>query len=148
MKTVRTAGFAATVSLLLITACARDQPAADVAGGPAAVVEHASLATGAARDADWLPAGIALPRPHEVLQDTALGQHTRLLQVVVQDDPAAEFPRWKAALEAAGYEVHEGMLADGRLLFAGKDVESGQVAVMPAEDGGFMIQVDVSKFAQ
>jgi hypothetical protein len=41
--------------------------------------------------------------------------------------------------------VDESMLFDGRLLFSGKDIESGQIAILPADPGEYMLQVDVSR---
>jgi hypothetical protein len=90
-----------------------------------------------------------LPGPHTVIQDTKVGTRTYLLQVVVKKDPKEQFGQWQGALESAGYEVNDSMLSDGRMLFQGADVESGQIAVSRPEDQiGYMIQIDVSKVSE
>lgn len=139
------AKFAAVPALLLLAACGQD-----VATESGAVADEAEAsATVASGDRDWMPAGIALPKGHTVIQDTKLGMRTHLLQVSVPNDPKSEFPGWRSALEAAGYQVSDSMLADGRLLFEGGDVESGQISVSQPEDvEGYMIQIDVSKNVQ
>jgi len=81
-----------------------------------------------------------------VIRDSKLGTRTYILQVVVEKDPKDQFPQWQAALEQAGYEIDDSMLFDGRILFQGAEVESGQIAVSQPEDQkGYMIQIDVSK---
>lgn len=132
------AGFA----IFLIAACGQDVNSED----EAATDEVEMSATGPTTNRDWIPAGVILPQPHKVLQDTKLGTRTHLLQISVSNDPTAEFAGWKSALEAAGYAVNEAMLFDGRLLFDGADVESGQISVSQPDDlEGYMIQIDVSK---
>ena len=96
---------------------------------------------------DWLPQGITLPEPHEVLMDQQIGASTRLLQVSVENDPSSLFPNWQTALAAAGYDLNTEMMFDGRLLFSNAEVESGQIAVQPLEDDLFMIQIDMTMAA-
>lgn len=95
----------------------------------------------------WLPQGITLPEPHEVLMDQQIGASTRLLQVSVENDPSPLFPDWQTALAAAGYDLNAEMMFDGRLLFSNSEVESGQIAVQELEDGIFMIQIDMTMAA-
>ena len=138
-------GITAATALFLLTACGQDAaPEND------AIPEGAEMAVAdAPANREWIPAGVILPQPHTVLQDTKIGTRTYLLQVSVPNDPSGQFPEWKSALVAAGYAVNEAMLSDGRLLFDGADVESGQISVSQPEDvEGYMIQIDVSKNAQ
>lgn len=145
VKITHSNSIAAATALVLLAACGQDT--ATEAG--ASSDDSEMVATGAAADRDWIPAGIVLPEPHTVLQDTRLGTRTYLLQVSVPNDPSGQFPEWKSALETAGYEVNEGLLHDGRLLFDRADVESGQISVSQPEDiEGYMIQIDVSKETQ
>ena len=147
MKMSKIAKFAAAPALLALAACGQD---ATVEDGAAA--EETAIATDGASDTvnrDWMPAGVTLPTGHTVIQDTKIGMRTYLLQVSVPDDPKSEFPGWKSALEAAGYQVNDGMLFDGRLLFDGDNVESGQISVSQPEDvEGYMIQIDVTQTDQ
>lgn len=136
---------AAVPALLLVAACGQEAAVENEATADAAEMS----ATGASTNRDWMPAGILLPEPHTVLQDSKIGQRTYLLQVSVPNDPTSEFAKWKSALEASGYELNEALLAEGRLVFQGGDVESGQIAVLQPEDvDGYMIQIDVSQNPQ
>jgi hypothetical protein len=131
-------------AVFLLAACGADEGA----GNEAPSTEEGAALAGAPENRDWIPAGIELPQPHTVLQESKIGTRTYLLQVSVPTDPAAEFADWKSALEAAGYRVDESMLADGRLYFDGADVESGQIAVLQPQDvEGYMVQIDVSQYA-
>jgi hypothetical protein len=94
---------------------------------------------------EWLPAAIQLPVPHEVIMDQALGTQTNILQIQLTSDPAPRFADWAAALTDQGYTVDERMLFDGRLLFSGQDIESGQIAILAADPGEYILQVDVSR---
>jgi len=141
MKITHMTAIAAGAALLLLSACGQGQTTANATAGGDTEVSP----VGAALERDWMPAAIVLPQPHTVSQDTKIGTRTHLLQIIVKDDPKAEFARWQAALEADGYEVNDNMLGDGRLLFQSAEVESGQIAVFPAEDEGYVIQVDVSR---
>ena len=145
MKITPMKGITAATALFLLAACGQD-----AATENDAIPEGAEMAAaGAAANRDWIPAGVILPQPHTVLQDTKIGTRTYLLQVSVPNDPSGQFAGWKSALVAAGYAVNEGMLSDGRLLFDGADVESGQISVSQPEDvEGYMIQIDVSKNTQ
>lgn len=143
MKIKPMKGIAAAAAFFLLAACGQDAQTANDA-----IPEGAEMAAGgAAANRDWIPAGVILPQPHSVLQDTKIGTRTYLLQVSVPNDPSGKFAGWKDALVGAGYAVNDdSVLSDGRLLFDGKDVESGQIAVSQAEDvEGYMIQIDVSK---
>ena len=145
MKIPQIVKVAAVPALLLLAACGQEAAVADEAAADAAEMS----VTGATTNRDWMPAGIVLPEPHTVLQDTKIGQRTYLLQVSVPNDPTSEFAGWKSALEASGYELNEALLAEGQLLFQGGDVESGQIAVLQPEDiDGYMIQIDVSRKQQ
>lgn len=145
MKMSQIAKFAAAPALLVLAACGQDAAIEN----ETAADETEISATGASQNRDWMPAGIALPGGHTVLQDTKIGMRTYLLQVSVPNDPKSEFPGWKSALEAAGYQVNDGMLSDGRLLFDGGNVESGQISVSQPEDvEGYMIQIDVTQNTQ
>src|SRR5690606_22362652 len=145
VKITHSNSIAAATALVLLAACGQD--AATEAG--ASSDDSEMVAPGAAADRDWIPAGIVLPEPHTVLQDTRLGTRTYLQRGSVPTDPSGQFPAWKSALETAGYEVNEGLLHDGRLLFDRADVESGQISVSQPEDiEGYMIQIDVSKETQ
>ncbi|RKT42723.1 hypothetical protein [Thiocapsa rosea] len=94
---------------------------------------------------EWLPSAIQLPVPHEIVMDQALGTRTHILQIQLPSDPAPHFADWGSALTEQGYTVDESMLFDGRLLFSGKDIESGQIAILPSDQGEFILQVDVSR---
>lgn len=118
-KTFRAALFGSALSAVALTALA-DQP-------------------------EWLPSAIQLPVPHEVVMDQQLGSRTHILQIRLPSDPAPRFGEWGSALTEQGYDVDESMLFDGRLLFAGKDIESGQIAILPGDPGEYMLQVDVSR---
>ena len=145
MKLSQIAKFAAAPALLVLAACGQDAAIEN----ETAADETEISATGASQNRDWMPAGIALPGGHTVLQDTKIGMRTYLLQVSVPNDPKSEFPGWRSALEAAGYQVNDGMLSDGRLLFDGGNVESGQISVSQPEDvEGYMIQIDVTQNTQ
>jgi hypothetical protein len=93
----------------------------------------------------WLPSAIQLPVPHEIVMDQPIGTRTHILQIRLPSDPAPSFADWGSALTEQGYDVDESMLFDGRLLFSGKDIESGQIAILPADPGEYMLQVDVSR---
>jgi len=93
---------------------------------------------------EWLPAGITLPEPHAVLMDQKIGSNTHLLQIAVETDPTPMFADWQTALVAAGYDVNDSMMFDGRLLFSNSEVESGQIAVQSLDGAEFMIQVDMT----
>lgn len=145
MKMPQIAKFAAAPALLVLAACGQDAAVENEAGADEAEL----AATAAVGKRDWMPAGVALPNGHTVIQDTKIGMRTYLLQVSVPNDPKSEFPGWKSALEAAGYQVNDGMLSDGRLLFDGGNVESGQISVSQPEDvEGYMIQIDVTQTEQ
>lgn len=145
MKMPQIAKFAAAPALLVLAACGQDAAVENEAGADEAEL----AATAAAGNRDWMPAGVALPKDHTVIQDTKIGMRTYLLQVSVPNDPKSEFPGWKSALEAAGYRINDGMLSDGRLLFDGGNVESGQISVSQPEDvEGYMIQIDVTQTEQ
>ena len=93
---------------------------------------------------EWLPAGITLPEPHEVLMDQKIGSNTHLLQIAVETDPTPMFADWQAALMASGYDINDSMMFDGRLLFSSSEVESGQIAVQSMDVAEFMIQIDMT----
>jgi hypothetical protein len=93
---------------------------------------------------EWLPASITLPEPHAVLMDQKIGSNTHLLQIVVETDPTPMFADWQSALVAAGYDVNDSMMFDGRLLFSSSEVESGQIAVQSLDEAEFMIQIDMT----
>lgn len=133
-------------ALFLLVACGQD----DVSEYDAAAEKTEISAPGEAANRDWIAAGVVLPQPHTVLQDTKIGTRTYLLQVSVVEDPADAFAGWASALEAAGYEINDNsVLSDGRLMFEGADVESGQITVSQPEGiEGYMIQIDVSKNTQ
>jgi hypothetical protein len=101
--------------------------------------------TALADQPEWLPSAIQLPVPHEVVMNQPIGTLTHILQIRLPSDPAPRFAGWGSALTEQGYEVNESMLFDGRLLFSGKDIESGQIAILPADPGEYMLQVDVSR---
>jgi hypothetical protein len=67
--------------------------------------------------------------------DQPIGTLTRILQIRLPSDPAPRFAGWGSALTEQGYRVDESMLFDGRLLFSAKDVESGQIAILPESRG-------------
>ncbi len=96
----------------------------------------------------WLPEGITLPDEHEVMLDQQIGSFTHILQILVVTDPSPLFDDWQAALVAGGYKVNDSMLFDGRLLFSGVGVESGQIAVQKFDEAEFMIQIDTSLAAE
>lgn len=147
MKLSQIAKFAAAPALLVLAACGQDAAVENEAGADEA--ELSAPGTSASGNRDWMPAGVALPNGHTVIQDTKIGMRTYLLQVSVPNDPKSEFPGWKSALEAAGYQINDGMLSDGRLLFDGGNVESGQISVSQPEDvEGYMIQIDVTQNTQ
>jgi len=93
---------------------------------------------------EWLPAGITLPEPYEVLMDQKIGSNTHLLQISVETDPTPLFADWQMALAAAGYDLNDSMMFDGRLLFSSTEVESGQIAVQSLDEAEFMIQIDMT----
>lgn len=97
-----------------------------------------------AESPEWLPTGITLPEPHEVLMDQKIGSNTYLLQISVETDPTPLFANWQTALVSTGYDVDERMMFDGRLLFSNSEVESGQIAVQSLGDAEFMIQIDMT----
>ncbi len=143
MKQLPLAKIASVAALLLLSACGTN---ADTDG----IVEDdgGSAIAGSSQDIEWLPAGLALPEPHTVLQNSSIGARTQLLQVSVPHDPSAEVPAWKAALESAGYSVTESA-ANGGLRFNGVDVESGQIAISrPQGADDYMIQIDISRQVQ
>ena len=144
MLKTRLTGLLAGTALVMLAACGQGESAPGAGDDAPAVEASSAIADAPVANRAWMPAAIALPEPHSVLQDMKVGANTHLLQIVVPDDPAAEFPRWKEALVAGGYDVNDSMLFDGRLLFQGQGVESGQIAVSAVEEGGYMIQVDVS----
>ena len=145
MKMPRIAKIAAAPALLMLAACGQDAAVEN----ETATDETEMSATTASGNRNWMPAGIALPNGHTVIQDTKLGLRTYLLQVSVPNDPKSEFAGWKTALEAAGYQVNDRMLSDGRLLFDGGSVESGQISVSQPEDvEGYLIQIDVTQNGQ
>lgn len=145
MKITQITRMTAGLAFVLLASCGQDE----TTGNAPASDDIAMSVTDDAESGDWLPAGIVLPQPHTVVQDAKLGTRTRLLQVVVENDPKEQFAQWQSGLEAAGYKVSDSMLSDGRLLFEGADVESGQIAVsQPDDQNGYMIQVDVSKVSQ
>lgn len=147
MKMPQITKFAAAPALLLLAACGQDTAVENEA--VADETEMSATGTSASGKRDWMPAGVALPNGHTVIQDTKIGMRTYFLQVSVPNDPKSEFPGWKSALEAAGYQVNDGMLSDGRLLFDGGNVESGQISVSQPEDvEGYMIQIDVTQTEQ
>lgn len=147
MKMPQITKFAAAPALLLLAACGQDTAVENEA--VADETEMSATGTSASGKRDWMPAGVALPNGHTVIQDTKIGMRTYLLQVSVPNDPKSEFPGWKSALEAAGYQLNDGMLSDGRLLFDGGNVESGQISVSQPEDvEGYMIQIDVTQTEQ
>ncbi|MDP2738150.1 MAG: hypothetical protein Q8O82_05405 [Pseudorhodobacter sp.] len=102
----------------------------------------------AAETRGWIPVGITLPEPHEVLMDQQIGSNTHILQIAVETDPTPLFADWRAALEAGGYDINDSMLFDGRLLFSGSEIEIGGIAVQSLDDAEFMIQIDVTKAAE
>ena len=93
---------------------------------------------------DWLPNGIALPEPHEVVLNQKIGANTYLIQAFVEVDPTSMLSEWKQALLDAGYDIDESMLHDGRLLFSSSKVEAGQIAVQSVDAAEFMIQIDMT----
>lgn len=105
------------------------------------------LAT-AAETRAWIPHGITLPDEHEIMLDQQIGSSTRILQILVETDPLPLFDDWQAALVAGGYEVDDSMLFDGRLLFSGIGVETGQIVVQQFEVAEFMIQIDATFAAE
>lgn len=143
MKQIPLAKIASTAALLLLAACGADTDTGGLAGD-----DNGSAIAGGSLDIDWLPAGLALPEPHIVLQSSRIGTRTQLLQVSVPDDPSTHVPAWKTALETAGYSVAESA-ANGGLRFNGLDVESGQIAISrPQGADEYMIQIDISRQAQ
>jgi hypothetical protein len=133
---------AAGAAVFLLAACGSG---ASTDSGTAA---DGGEAAAAAQSRDWIPAALVLPQPNTVLQETRLGTRTHLLQILVSDDPSPLLASWKAGLEAEGYQINDSLIAEGRLLFDGGDVESGQIAVLrPDDEEGYMIQVDVSRNA-
>lgn len=94
---------------------------------------------------DWMPAGIVLPEPHEVLMEQQIMSDTNILQVLVKEDPTPLFVEWRAALEAGGYEINDSAVANGRLLFSSPEVEIGGINVQSLDEAEFMIQIDVTK---
>lgn len=143
MKQLPLAKIASVAALLLLSACGTDADTDGIAND-----DNGSVIAGGSQDIDWLPAGLALPEPHTVLQNSSIGTRTQLLQVGVPDDPSAQVPAWKAALETAGYSVTESA-ANGGLRFNGLDVESGQIAISrPQGADDYMIQIDISRQVQ
>jgi len=100
--------------------------------------------SGLADSPEWLPAGIILPEPHEVMMDQKIGSRTHLLQIFVETDPTPMFAEWQSALMASGYDVNDTMMFDGRLLFSNSEVEAGQIAVQSMDETEFMIQIDMT----
>ncbi len=96
---------------------------------------------------DWFPAGLTLPEGGEVLMDQKIGSRTYILQVETAQDPRAQFPHWEAALIAQGLDVQVSLTPDARILFSGGAVESGMIAVLPGDSGGFILQIDLSQAA-
>ncbi|NYT65004.1 hypothetical protein H0A58_03365 [Alcaligenaceae bacterium] len=133
----------AAIPLAFLVACGQGSEAGSESKAEAVKMSAPSEPEGR----DWVPAGLTLPQPHEVIQDSKLGTRIRLLQVSVKADPASEFPRWKSALEAAGYKIQD--IADtSRLLFS-NDKEEGQIAVSQhPEVDGYVIQIDISRKSQ
>lgn len=142
MKKWRIDLVAAGAALLLLAAC---EPGATT--DPEAAADGGEVAA-AAQNRDWIPAALELPQPHTVLQETRLGTRTHLLQILVPVDPSPMLASWKAGLQAEGYQINDSLIAEGRLLFDGGDVESGQIAVLrPDDEEGYMVQIDVSRNA-
>jgi hypothetical protein len=145
MRITQSIKMTAVAAFVVLASCGKDGA---VENEPTDDVSEISEAY-AAVSRDWIPPGIVLPEPHTVIQDTKVGTRTHLLQVVVEKDPKEQLAQWQGALEAAGYEINDSMLSNGRILFRGVDVESGQIAVSHPEDqNGFMIQIDVSKVSE
>src|SRR5690606_33577398 len=143
VKQLPLAKIASVAALLLLSACGTDTDTDGIVDD-----DKGSAIAGSSQDIDWLPAGLVLPEPHTVLQNSSIGTRTQLLQVGVPDDPSGQVPAWKAALETAGYTVAESA-ANGGLLFNGLDVESGQIAIStPQGADDYMIQIDISRQVQ
>lgn len=143
MKTTPMAKLAPLAALALLAACGQG---ASTDEAEATAEEAAAPQT--AEDVEWLPDAIVLPEGHVLLNNAKLSIRTDLLQVTVVDDPSAQVPAWKSALEEAGYTVNESEANSG-LLFSGNGVESGQIAISRPEDGeGYMIQIDMTQEAQ
>jgi hypothetical protein len=137
------AKIASIAALLLLSACGTETDTDGIVEN-----DNGSAIAGGSQDIDWLPAGLTLPEPHTVLQNSSIGTRTQLLQVSVPDDPSTQVPAWKAALETAGYSVAESA-ANGSLRFNGRDVESGQIAISrPQGADDYMIQIDISRQVQ
>ena len=147
MKVTRTAVLSSAAALLILSACGQSNDAGDTpaVGETDMTSAVTSAPTIASANRDWMPPVIVLPQPHTVVADMDVGLRTHYLQILVKDDPTPEFAGWKEALVAAGYEVKDAT-ATGSLLFSSVDVETGQIAVKPADDHeGFIIQVDVTR---
>ncbi len=143
MKQLPLAKIASVAALLLLSACGTDADTDGIASD-----DNGSAIAGGSQDIEWLPAGLVLPEPHTVLQNSSIGTRTQLLQVSVPDDPSGQVPAWKAALETAGYTVAESA-ANGGLRFNGLDVESGQIAISTHQGADdYMIQIDISRQTQ
>lgn len=92
---------------------------------------------------DWVPTVIALPETYDVFMNIALPGSSHIFSVHVAEDASPMLPEWQKALESAGYETNDFMLADGRLMFDGNGLSSGQVAAFQdSESGEFVIQID------
>lgn len=97
---------------------------------------------------DWVPAGIVLPEPHDIIQDMRIGS-TSLLIVNVSDDPSGLIPEWQTVLADAGYTVDIRMLFEQRLLFSGNGLESAQIVTrVSGEADGFEIQIDATQTSE
>lgn len=145
MKIYRLNSIAAGAALCLLAACGQD-PATQ---NEASLDDSESSASQVPANRDWIPAGLVLPEPNTIIREGPMGSRTNILQVSVPNDPSDRFPAWTSALETAGYDVNDSMLPDGRLVFTGLEVESGQIAVLQTEDvEGYVIQIDVSQNAQ
>jgi hypothetical protein len=88
------------------------------------------------------PAGIEKPSPSVRWRE--LHEDELLLQISVETDPTPLLADWQMALAAAGYDLNDRMMFDGRLLFSSSEVESGQIAVQSLDEAEFMIQIDMT----
>lgn len=80
--------------------------------------------------------------------DQQIGSSTHILQVLVETDPTPLLADWQTALAAGGYAIDDSMLFDGRLLFSGLGIETGQIAIQRFDEAEFMIQIDASLAAE
>lgn len=143
MKLLPPVKIASLAALLLLSACGADTDADGIVEG-----DNGSTIAGGSQNIDWVPVGLTLPEPHTVIQYSSIGTRTQFLHVSVPDDPLAQVPAWKAALETAGYSVAESA-ANGGLRFNGRDVESGQIAISrPQGADDYVIQIDISRQVQ